>query len=122
MDATQLQKWWDNLPAEKKFLYKEDLEDYLKQSIESFIQREDIYVTYYNIQKKTEYRKCVGGFPINFNTDLHADSYNYENFKDCLDEILFELSMNFQYWFFEVQKYGNENKPISESILQKIYS
>ncbi|MCG3165056.1 MAG: hypothetical protein POELPBGB_00816 [Bacteroidia bacterium] len=122
MATEELFDWWEKLSLATKFTYREDLEDYLKEYIKIYISKEDLFEIYFNIQKEMDYRKCVGHFPVDFNLDLHMDNHNFDNFKDCVDEILLELAMNFNKWFFTIHIHRNKEVLVKKEILQKIFS
>lgn len=122
MAEKDLYSWWNNLPLSRKFVYRNELEDYLKNVIKGYIEKADYSTVYYRIGKNKEFRDAIGGFPVVFRIDLYMDGHNYENFKDCLDEILLELAQNYEYWFFEIHADLKSVIPIESDILKEIFS
>jgi len=91
--SQEILKRWIELDNHEKLKLREDLEEYFRIASKWYAEELDLFQEYYKLtndpQLKSEMESF--GFPIDWNMDLHMSSENYENFKECLGEIQFEL-------------------------------
>ena len=94
--------WWTTLSTDQKFQFACAINNHLQLAADKYCERIDPSDLYCKLTHKYRYFLDDLAYPVDWNMDLHMDSENYENFTDCMDDIVSGFAQSNIDWFCEI--------------------
>ncbi len=123
MDISEITKYINNLSVEEILRNREMFDDYIDEACNWYALDLNLFDFYWKLTTDTkivDFLQEAGAFPIEWSLDLHQ-SDNYDNFKDCLSEVLRTLCAEFDEYYLEVFQWGRTKNFTFLEAAQKLY-